>query len=127
MGVTFHRAFDRCADSFKALEELIAIGCERILTSGQQPTAPEGIALITALNQKANGRIIIMPGSGVRVDNIREIADKTGCYEFHSSLRAKQQSKMEYIHPSFANSAESYTNPAINAAEVIALREALVV
>jgi copper homeostasis protein len=127
LGVTFHRAFDRCVDPFKAMEELIEIGCERILTSGQQPTAPEGVALIASLHEKADARIIIMPGSGVRVDNIRELANKTGCQEFHSSLRSKRNSSMEFIHPAFAKSAESYTNPAIDAAEVKALREALTI
>ena len=127
LGVTFHRAFDRCVDPFKAMEELIEIGCERILTSGQQPTAPEGVALIASLHQKADGRIIIMPGSGVRVDNIRELVTKTGCQEFHSSLRSKRNSSMEFIHPAFAKSAESYTNPAIDVAEVKALREALTI
>lgn len=125
MGVTFHRAFDRCADPFTAMEELIEMGCERILTSGQQPTAPEGMALIASLNEKAEGRIVIMPGSGVRADNIRELAKQTGCQEFHSSLRSKRNSSMEYIHPSFADSPESYTNPAINISDVKALREAL--
>lgn len=125
MGVTFHRAFDRCANPFKAMEELIELGCERILTSGQQPTAPEGVTLIASLNEKANGRIVIMPGSGVRVDNIRQLAGQTGCTEFHSSLRTKKNSHMEYIHPAFANSSESYSNPAINAEEVRSLRAAL--
>ena len=125
LGVTFHRAFDRCADPFKAMEELIEMGCERILTSGQQPTAPEGVALIASLNENANGRIVIMPGSGVRVDNIRQLAKQTGCTEFHSSLRTKKNSHMEYIHPAFANSSESYSNPAINAEEVRSLRAAL--
>lgn len=125
LGVTFHRAFDRCADPFKAMEELIEIGCERILTSGQQPTAPEGVALIASLNEKANGQIVIMPGSGVRADNIRQLAEQTGCTEFHSSLRTKKNSHMEYIHPAFANSSESYSNPAINADEVRSLRAAL--
>ncbi len=52
MGVTFHRAFDRCLDPIEALEELITIGCERILTSGQKPTAPEGIEMIGELNNR---------------------------------------------------------------------------
>lgn len=126
LGVTFHRAFDRCEDPFKALDVLIEVGCERILTSGQQPTAPEGMALIASLNEKANGRIVIMPGSGVRADNIRLLAKETGCREFHSSLRSKKDSEMEFVHPSFSNSAESYSNPAVMAAEVRALRAALV-
>ena len=66
-----------------------------------------------------------MPGSGVRKDNVRELADKTGCVEFHSSLRGKTKSKMQYIHPAFAASEESYNNNYIDPAEVKAFIEAL--
>ena len=123
--VTFHRAFDRCKDPFEGMEQLIEAGCQRILTSGQQAAAPQGIDLITQLIKTANERIIIMPGSGVRKENIKELAETTGATEFHSSLRGKQQSKMEFIHPAFASSAESYTNPFVDPEEVKALRKAL--
>ncbi|HVG40066.1 MAG TPA: copper homeostasis protein CutC [Chitinophagaceae bacterium] len=123
--VTFHRAFDRSADPFDALEKLIQIGCQRILTSGQKSTAPEGAKMIESLIKKADQRIIIMPGSGVRKENIKELAQATGAIEFHSSLRGKQKSTMEFIHPSFALSEESYANPYIDKEEVIALRKAL--
>lgn len=123
--VTFHRAFDRCKDAFEALEQLVEIGCQRILTSGQQPTAPRGIDLITRLVRAADERIIIMPGSGVRKENIKELAEKTGAKEFHSSLRGNKKSLMEFIQPSFADSKESYTNPSIDPEEVKALRNAL--
>jgi copper homeostasis protein len=125
MEVTFHRAFDRCKDPFEAVEQLIQIGCQRILTSGQQPAAPQGIDCIAQLVKAADERIVIMPGSGVRKENIKELAEKTGAKEFHSSLRGKQKSNMEFIHPSFADSAESYTNPFIDPDEVKALRTAL--
>jgi copper homeostasis protein len=124
--VTFHRAFDRCKDPFVALEELIEIGCQRILTSGQKPTVSEGVDLIAELNEKAEDRIIIMPGSGVRKDNIKMLAEKTGCIEFHSSLRGKAKTPMQFIHPAFANSEESYSNNTISPDEVRALRNALV-
>jgi copper homeostasis protein len=123
--VTFHRAFDRSKDPFEAMEQLIECGCQRILTSGQKPSALEGIDLIAQLVKAADERIIIMPGSGVRIENIKELAAKTGAKEFHSSLRSKQASKMEFRHPSFAESAESYTNPAIDPGQVKALRKAL--
>jgi copper homeostasis protein len=123
--VTFHRAFDRCKDPFAALEELIEIGCQRILTSGQKPTVSEGVDLIAELNKKADERIIILPGSGVRKDNIKMLAEKTGCIEFHSSLRGKAKSNMQFIHPAFADSAESYSNNEISPDEVRALRNAL--
>ncbi len=73
----------------------------------------------------ADGRIIIMPGSGVRKENIKELADKTGTVEFHSSLRGNQKSKMEFIHPAFDSSSESYLNPNIDVEDVKALRHAL--
>ena len=123
--VTFHRAFDRCKDPFAALEELIEIGCQRILTSGQKPTVSEGVDLIAELNKKADDRIIILPGSGVRKDNIKMLAEKIGCLEFHSSLRGKAKSPMQFIHPAFADSAESYSNNEISPDEVRALRNAL--
>jgi len=123
--VTFHRAFDRCKDPFAALEELIEIGCQRILTSGQKPTVSEGVDLIVKLNKKADDRIIILPGSGVRKDNIKMLAEKTGCIEFHSSLRGKAKSPMQFIHPAFADSTESYYNNEISPDEVRALRNAL--
>ncbi len=123
--VTFHRAFDRCKDPFAALEELIEIGCQRILTSGQKPAVSEGVDLIAELNKKADDRIIILPGSGVRKDNIKMLAEKTGCIEFHSSLRGKAKSPMQFIHPAFADSTESYSNNEISPDEVRALRNAL--
>lgn len=96
MSVTFHRAFDRTNDALKALEDIIEIGCERILTSGQKPTAMEGLDLIVELVKKADNRIIIMPGSGIKSDNIIDIAQKTKAQEFHSSARIFIASKMEY-------------------------------
>ena len=103
MSVTFHRAFDRSNDPFKALEDIIQTGCERILTSGQQPTAPEGRNLLNALIKKADNRIIIMPGSGIRSDNITEIAKSTNAIEFHSSARVTIDSKMEFNNPALGS------------------------
>jgi len=98
LGVTFHRAFDRVNDAAKALEDIIDMGCERILTSGLQPTALEAAEKIAALIRQADQRIIIMPGSGVRADNIIELAKKTGAVEFHTSARMNIASSMTYIN-----------------------------
>ncbi|MBS1584389.1 MAG: copper homeostasis protein CutC [Bacteroidetes bacterium] len=87
MRVTCHRVFDRTPDPFRALEDIISCGCERILTSGQQNTAIEGEGLIAQLVEAAGGRIIIMPGSGVRSSNISELVSATNAREFHSSAR----------------------------------------
>ena len=99
MSVTFHRAFDKCRNPRKALEKIIALGCDRILTSGQQATAEKGISLLKELNVQADGRIIIMPGCGVNSDNIRKIAEETGASEFHFSGRSSIESKMNYRNP----------------------------
>jgi copper homeostasis protein len=125
MEITFHRAFDRCKDPYEALEQLIEMGCHRLLTSGQKLTAPEGIDLLSKLVSQANDRIIIMPGSGVRRENIKDIAMQSGVIEFHSSLRNKTKSKMEFMHSAFTQNEESYYNSAINPDDVKALREAL--
>jgi len=100
LGVTFHRAFDWAANPFEALEDIISVGCERILTSGQRPTAPEGAELINELVRQADDRIIIMPGSGVRADNIIALAEKTDASEFHTSARTSAPSLMEFINTS---------------------------
>jgi copper homeostasis protein len=104
LGVTFHRAFDRIVDPFAALEDIIEIGCERVLTSGQKETALEGADLIRQLIIKADDRIIIMPGSGVRSENIGQIAEITGAIEFHSSARNVISSKMLYNNPGIKES-----------------------
>jgi copper homeostasis protein len=96
MGVTFHRAFDRVSDPVQALEDVIDIGCERILTSGLAPGAMEGAQSIANLVKQADGRISIMPGSGLRSDNILLIARVTGATEFHTSARTWVESKMDF-------------------------------
>lgn len=96
LGVTFHRAFDMCADQFKALEEIIDMGCERILTSGGRSTAMEGASIIKNLVDKAASRIIIMPGSGVNENNVTDLVRYTGVKEVHSSARIRIPSKMQY-------------------------------
>lgn len=92
--VTFHRAFDRTIDPFNALEDIIEIGCERILTSGQKADATHGAELIKHLIEKAGDRIIIMPGSGVKAENILQMAKTTGAVEFHSSARIQLENKI---------------------------------
>lgn len=98
MGVTFHRAFDRAANPFEALEFIIQIGCERILTSGQRPVAMEGAELLNELVREADERIVIMPGSGVRSANIAELARKTGAVEFHTTARVLWPGAMEFVN-----------------------------
>ena len=99
MSVTLHRAFDRAADPVQALEDAIALGFDRILTSGQQPKAIQGVELLAQLHRQAAGRIILMAGSGVTEENIRDIREATGLTEFHFSAREPHPSAMQYVNP----------------------------
>lgn len=96
MSVTFHRAFDVCRNPQKAIEDIIALGCGCILTSGQQSTAEQGIPLLKELQQQASGRIILLAGCGVNEANIAHIARETGIREFHFSARENIESSMLY-------------------------------
>ncbi len=96
MSVTFHRAFDMCKDPYNALEELIEVGVDRILTSGQKNMAPEGIDLIADLVKKAGDRVIIMPGAGLEVENVAEFHAKVGAKEYHSTLWDEIESVMAF-------------------------------
>lgn len=87
MEVTFHRAFDEAADRARALEDIIAAGCGRVLTSGGAAAADEGIAELKSLVQQAAGRIVVMPGAGVTPENIGRIIAGTGCREIHGTFR----------------------------------------
>jgi len=103
MGVTFHRAFDHCVDMFQSLEDVINLGCERILTSGGNKTAIESLPILAELIEKASHRISIMPGSGVTPENIFEILEKTGANEIHGTFRSLHKSEMQYKNPVFIN------------------------
>jgi len=123
MEITFHRAFDRAADPLHALEEIIACGCQRILTSGQVPNAIDGKELIKQLIQQADERIIIMPGSGVRSNNITELAAYTNAQEFHSSARKIIPSQMRFIQKSMKENVE---NIFVDIEEIKMIKEALI-
>ncbi len=100
--VTCHRAFDMTRDPFEALEDCIEIGFDRILTSGQQPKAIEGVGLIAELVQKAEGRIAIMAGSGVNEDTVAEIVKTTAVNEIHFSATTFKDSIMQFRNPHIA-------------------------
>jgi copper homeostasis protein len=108
MGVTCHRVFDATPDPFKALEEIIDAGCERILTSGQKSAAPDGIEMLADLVQRADGRIIIMPGAGVRSSNIEKLINSTGATEFHTSARIAAPDPVTFRNPAIADAGNWY-------------------
>ena len=85
VSITFHRAFDRCRRPFAALEQIIGLGCDRILTSGQAATAEAGAAMRGARRRRALGRVGIRPGGGVTPGNAARILAETGCTEIHAS------------------------------------------
>ena len=91
--VTFHRAFDVCKDMDRALEDVIACGADRLLTSGGKSDAVKGMNTIAALHQKAGNRIRIMAGGGIRMSNVRNVALRTGIREIHTSLSTQVRSK----------------------------------
>jgi copper homeostasis protein len=109
MGITFHRAFDRSNDLFQALEDIIELGCERILTSGGYDTAIEGAELIRQLIEQAGDRIIIMPGSGVTPENAGELIRKTGLTELHGTFRSRVSSRMQYKNLKLSHQDDEYT------------------
>jgi copper homeostasis protein len=120
VSVTFHRAFDMCNDLFKALEDIIAIGCDRILTSGGKSTAMEGISTIAHLIKAAAGRISIMPGSGINEHNIAHLVHFSGATEFHTSARTRIDSEMQYHndHILLSDTGEEFTLEVTDAEKV---------
>jgi copper homeostasis protein len=100
--VTCHRAFDMARDPFEALEDCIEVGFDRILTSGRQTQASKGVELIAELVKKANGRIAIMPGSGVNEDTVGQIVSITKAKEIHFSAIGQRPSLMQYKNQDIA-------------------------
>ena len=114
MAVTFHRAFDYVRAPKQVLEQLINLGVDRVLTSGQQPSAIQGADLLAELVQQAAGRIVIMPGCGVNESNIAELAVRTGASEFHFSAREIKESKMKLRNPALSmggSDMDEYAHP----------------
>lgn len=92
LGITLHRAFDLVPDVFEALEQAADLGVERVLTSGLEISAPDGVDLLARLVERARGRLSIMPGSGVNLANVERIVRETGAREIHSSCRRPLES-----------------------------------
>lgn len=105
--ITFHRAIDLTRDLLEALDTLITLGINRVLTSGGASTVEQGLDTLKQLTQKANDRIIIMPGSGVTENNIQHILYTTGAEEIHASARSQVDSAMQYHAPNITMSADT--------------------
>jgi len=105
MGVTFHRAFDMARDLPRALEDVVALGAERVLTSGGAVSAIAGDDTIHQLIEQAAGRIVVMPGAGVRATNIAGLAQATGASEIHASAKGVLPSGMHWSNPALTDMA----------------------
>lgn len=96
LDITFHRAFDMTSDPFYSMDQLIDLGVNRILSSGQRQTAIEGCRVLSSLITKADDKIVIMPGGGVNIENINELYKHTHAKEYHTSAKSLFPSKMKY-------------------------------
>ncbi len=96
LAVTFHRAFDFTADRDQALDDLIALGVDRLLTSGQAQRALEGTAVLARLGRRAAGRIAIAAGGGLSEENILAVIERTGVTHVHVSAAALLESTVTY-------------------------------
>lgn len=94
--VTFHRAIDMTRDLGEALEDLIGLGVDRVLTSGGEATVLEGVDAIAALVRQAGDRIVVMPGGGIRERNVEKILALTGAREIHVSGSRSVESRMDH-------------------------------
>lgn len=120
LNITFHRAFDLCRDPEEALETIIGLGCRNLLTSGQAPTAFEGIDMLHRLSSLAGDRLRIIAASGVRASNVEEIVRLARPADVHSSASYKRPSGMEYRNPgvSMGGGADEYVRTTVSPAEV---------
>lgn len=108
MGVTCNRAFDGTPDPYKALEDIIGCGCERVLTSGQKSAAPDAGDVLHKLVQQAAGRIVIMPGAGVKSSNLEQLMKASEATQFHASARAIADNPLTYINSQISDYGNVY-------------------
>ncbi len=127
MQATFHRAFDVAIDLDRALEAVIATGADRLLTSGGEPDAVRGMGRIASLREAAGDRIRIMPGAGVRLSNAREIVERTGVRDMHTSLGTKVHSAAVHsgAHVKIGADADEFSRYLVVEDDVRRLRETL--
>jgi len=123
LGITFHRAFDAACDLPAALEQIVTLGCQRILSSGGQASALAGADVLAALVAQAGDRIALMAGAGITAANVMEVAERSGCVELHASAKTTQPSAMRHHNPALTGLSPDWT--VTDAAQVSALRAVL--
>lgn len=126
--VTFHRAFDMCRDKEYAIEQIVSLGCNRILTSGGRASAAEGVEELKRYVELAQGRLSIMAGCGVNSQNAAQIIELSGVTELHASARRVVRSEMSYRHEGVfmgGNSEDEYLLRRTSLEEVRLIAEAI--
>lgn len=123
MQVTFHRAFDAARDLSAALDDVISLGCQRVLSSGGQASAEAGADVLAALVKQSAGRISVMAGAGITRSNIAAVAKATGCLELHASAKGTRRSDMQFQNPALLGLSPDWV--ATDADEVAALRASI--
>ncbi|MCX6169486.1 MAG: copper homeostasis protein CutC [Ignavibacteriales bacterium] len=127
MQITFHRAFDMTRNPLEALDDLIALGVERVLTSGQESNVITGIEMLKKLVEKAGDKIIILPGGGINENNVAEIISRCGAKEIHASARVKKESRMKFRNSkttmSDSKNMPEYETMVTSAARIRAIKE----
>ncbi|HKT30609.1 copper homeostasis protein CutC [Dyella sp.] len=123
LGVTFHRAIDASANVSRALDDVMALGCERVLTSGGCANALAGAQVIAGLVKQAGDRVKVMAGAGIRSGNLAEVMRLTGAHECHGSARAVVKSSMRYLNPALKDLAPDIEQTSVE--EVQAMKQQL--
>lgn len=123
MQVTCNRAFDGTPDIYQALEDIIECGCQRVLTSGGEESAPKALSTLRKLVNQSNGRIVIMPGAGVKSQNLNFLLQETGASEFHASARSIQHNPMDYINNKITDYGNVYVSLESELREMIRIME----
>ncbi len=121
--VTFHRAFDRCKNPSEALEKIIDAGCNRVLTSGQVPKVTDGLKMVKELVDQADGRIVILPGSGLNSSNVEMIIQSTGVNEVHTSARIRIPSATRFRNEKMP---EDFDSDFVDATEIQRIKQLIV-
>lgn len=114
LGVTFHRAFDAARDLPIALDQVIALGAQRILSSGGHANAVDGSPALAALVAKARTEITLMAGAGLTPDNIGAVAQQSGCRELHASAKTARHSEMRHQNPALVGLDNDWTQSDAN-------------
>lgn len=99
LSVTFHRAFDMTRDPYQSLDDLITLGVNRVLTSGQEGSIVEGLAVVAQLAKRAGSRITVMAGGGLTEQNIGAVVSCSGVREVHFTARTSVKSRMSFRNP----------------------------